>query len=171
MTKTNDPELWVPADRLLPILEQYRGRTEHLTGRTARKLNLLRAGEQQFVSLSVVDEILIEMDLFEWLRLPADQGGLADIYFEGKQYGRPATSKPKYKTDAERLAARRASWRAKDHKRRIPQVTVECPSCGESRQVGKYYARNRMRPGAVCSRCSGAQVGQLWVEERARRAA
>lgn len=165
MTNPGVTELWVPAERLLPILDAYKGISEHLTARTARKLHLIRTGGQEFVKLYVVDEMLVEMDLVEWLMLPAELGGLADIYFDGKQYGKPQRTHPrKYKTEDERLEARRANWRRREKRRKTePRVQITCSRCRAIREVGKYYAR-RLKPHSVCQKCSAAEVGSIWIE-------
>lgn len=123
--------MWVPADRLLAVMGRYQGSVWSLPAGIQRKWSLLRSGKQSYVSIDTVDRMLIEMDLDVWLRLPAEDGGLEDIYFGGKQYGSP------------------------DHTARtvadVDRVLVECRGCGSSRSVLK---RNAVRARAqLCGSC------------------
>jgi len=80
--------LWVPAERLAHIIDTACAKP-HPESNTARKLYDLRHGRQQFISYDVAERLLIELGL-EWLRhIPKDKGGLADIYEDGQQYGKP----------------------------------------------------------------------------------
>jgi hypothetical protein len=83
-------ELWVPVHRLLTVLEHNRTRSAEMKPATARKLSGLRAGEQQFMSLTAVDKILCDLGLTQWFHVSEEQGGLADIYEDGLQYGHPS---------------------------------------------------------------------------------
>jgi hypothetical protein len=111
--------IWIPADRFLAVVD--RAGIENLGRRGTnlqRHLHRLRSGEQRFISLDSADKILTRLDLADWFHIPKDQGGLADIYEDGLQYGspgRPTNNRPpvpirKYATHEERLAARRLRY-------------------------------------------------------------
>lgn len=118
-----EQELWVPYERLQPILAEYTGSYAALSASTQRRIYNIKTGRQKFVSLGVVDTVLIDMGLDEWLRYRKEDGGLADIYEDGEQYGAPHKFQipppvAKYETEEERLAARRRSWRESGRRRR-----------------------------------------------------
>ena len=83
------PELWVPVERIQPIVARYKPSRRILSVATQRRLHDIKHGNQAFVSLTVVDRILYEMGLEHWLRIRQEDGGLDDIYADGKQYGNP----------------------------------------------------------------------------------
>ncbi len=119
---------WIPRERFLAVVERRLDWRTELRGTNAadRTIRRLRSGEQEFVSPSVADRILTKLDLGDWFHLPKDQGGLADIYEDGAQYGepnnlaglRPGNVQRKYATREERLAARRAAYRASYERRK-----------------------------------------------------
>lgn len=108
-------ELWFPSDRVVAAIGQPPKHHPSIT----RRLYEMREGRQKFVSLRVVDEILTQLGLQHLLQLPQEDGGLADIYVEGKQYGSPnrlpkvrqSQSKRVYGSDLERREALRRNWR------------------------------------------------------------
>lgn len=107
--------VWIPADRLLAVLDK--ADSADLDELDARTIRLLRNGEQGYVTLDRADRLLTALDLFHWFHLPKEQGGLADIYEDGVQYGAPNNrnnwkkSNPKHATHEERLAAARERYR------------------------------------------------------------
>jgi hypothetical protein len=120
-------ELWIPAERLLSVINLHPNPTRSLAGQNCeRTFRAMRSGVRKFVSLRAADSILTRLDLLEWWHIPISEGGLADIYVDGMQYGRPdhiggknGPAHPyssRYKTDEERQEARCRSWR--EHKER-----------------------------------------------------
>ena len=116
---------WIPAERFLSVVDSDPDLMRRVTGTSfERRIRYLRSGGQQFISFSVADRILTSLDLHWWWHIPADEGGLADIYEDGAQYGAPtqvARWKPdprrRYATEEERLEARRRSWRESKKRR------------------------------------------------------
>lgn len=111
-------QLWIPAARLRNVIERHPNPSAALAGKNCeRTFRAVMAGSRTFVSLRAADSILTKLDLHDWWHIPLADGGLADIYVDEKQYGKPDThpvrpSKvPRYDTEAERVAARRATWR------------------------------------------------------------
>ena len=113
--------MWVPADRFVRLIDRHRPslyQGKHGTA-TTRRMNELRSGRQRFVSLDVADRILTELDLTHLWHIPREDGGLADIYVDGNQYGAPerlrlvdgTRTNKKYATEAERMEARRRTYR------------------------------------------------------------
>jgi hypothetical protein len=107
--------IWIPVPRFLAV-------TDHGTTVDASisdRLSELRNGGQEFIGLHTADRILTRLNLHHWFHIPADQGGLADIYEDNIQYGAPDrthTQLPRprskrYATETERLEARRQTWR------------------------------------------------------------
>ena len=116
-------ELWFPAARISAILEGCD--LAHHPNLT-RRLYEMREGRQEYVSLRVVDELLLKLDLTHLLQLPLEQGGLADIYVDGKQYGAPdrkpkvkAVSVKRYATEEARSEALRRNWRESKRRARL----------------------------------------------------
>lgn len=141
-------ELWVPVARLQPILAMHKGTKEHLSETVVRRMHRIKSGRQEFVSLNVVDKMLLELDLDLWLRLPREQGGLADIYEDEQQYGNP-NSRPN-RSEAEKRRRRNASkyrWQAKR-----PRVQVRCSGCDSQRLLTPEYAAKAAL--TVCVPCS-----------------
>jgi hypothetical protein len=111
-----EKELWIPAARLLAVVEDATIGDHHPQARALREV---RAGRRAFVSLRVADGILCELNLDHFWHIPASDGGLADIYEDGAQYGsplmlenlRPGSVARRYASPVERLEARRRSWR------------------------------------------------------------
>ena len=113
--------LWIPADRLLAVANNHPNPTAALQGQNCeRTFRTVKAGARQFVSLRAADSILTRLDLNHYWHIPREQGGLADIYEDGAQYGapdpgcacaNPRSSQVRYGSDVERLDARRRSWR------------------------------------------------------------
>ncbi len=126
-----DPELWFPVDRVIaavgnsPDLRKYPG--------LERRFRKIRSGDIAFVSLRVVDDLLSKLSLTHLLQIPREDGGLGDIYVDGKQYGSPDRSvkKPdalattiRYTSEEARVEAKRRAWRessqrARDRKREV----------------------------------------------------
>jgi hypothetical protein len=119
--------VWIPADRFLSVADQQPDLARRVEGTGAdRRIRELRSGRQQFVSLEVADRILTGLDLNHWFHMPAADGGLADIYVDGAQYGAPSNvpvsanrTVTRYATDEERVEAKRRAWR--ESKRRSLQ--------------------------------------------------
>jgi hypothetical protein len=117
--------LWVPADRLLEVTAHHPNPTRALEGRACeRTYREVRNGRRQFVSLRAADGLLTALDLNHFWHIPKENGGLADIYVDGAQYGKPRmasftprSTSVRYQTDEERIEARRRSWR--EHKQRV----------------------------------------------------
>lgn len=110
--------LWIPADRFVETVDAHAKVYGGKDGSAAsRRLRELRSGRQQFVSLQTADRILTGLDLVHLFHVPREQGGLADIYEDGAQYGRPENhlafigARPRYDNEFDRLEARRRSWR------------------------------------------------------------
>ena len=117
--------LWIPADRFLAVTDLTGDRAcNHGKGSSIpRTLHRLRSGEQKFISLDAADKILIALGLERYWHVPQEDGGLADIYEDGKQYGFPnqgessATMKIRrenclLRAQVKRLTASRDHWRA-----------------------------------------------------------
>ena len=149
-------ELWVPVERLRPIFARYTDPVMCLRSSTQRRLTAARNGEQKYVGLNTVDKMLIDMGLEHWLRVSKEDGGLADIYYDGAQYGRPENSPPPpqkgYESQVERDDARRATKRRFYHKNRADKVAVRCWGCGKERMVSVAWAETS--PNSVCRRCN-----------------
>lgn len=119
--KSRAKELWVPADRLLAVTSLHRNPSGALQGHNCeRTYRAVKAGTRKFISLRAADSILTFLDLNHYWHLPQDQGGLADIYEDGKQYGQPDNTHKcvsphpttvRYQTNQEREEARRRTWR------------------------------------------------------------
>lgn len=172
-----EQELWVPYERVQPILDEYKDSYAVLSASTQRRIYNIKTGRQKYVSLSVVDTVLIDMGLDEWLRYRKEDGGLADIYEDGEQYGsphgdRPRAPEPTAEEKREQEERRRAQYRESARKRaqfRAELVPVACRECGEERNVQRWYAKRAATQR--CRGCVGREVGQMWVAERAKRLA
>lgn len=110
--------VWIPADRLLSILDRVEELDGELDESEARFIFDLRHDRQQYVSLDRADKLLTRLHLHHWFHVLKENGGLADIYEDGVQYGKPDNTnkwvKPaKYATHEERLAAARERYRLK----------------------------------------------------------
>lgn len=111
--------MWIPADRLVAVIDRHPERVKHVNQAAQRRVRLLRSGVQEFVTLGSTDRLLAKLDLLDYWHIPKDEGGLADIYENGEQYGAPDNLAGvrsdrfprKYATEAERVEARRATWR------------------------------------------------------------
>jgi hypothetical protein len=118
-------ELWIPAGRLLEVVDRHPNPTRTLAGHNCeRTLRAVRAGKQKFVSLRAADAIMIRLGMLEWWHIPKDEGGLADIYEDGAQYGRPhdvprvpGDGTVRYGSEEERVEARRKTWRESKRRR------------------------------------------------------
>lgn len=114
--------MWIPADRFLEVIASARPAAKGTA--THRRILELRAGRQDFIGLDTADKILVGLGIEHYWHLPREQGGLADIYEDGVDYGRPnnhlAFGKPRliYSDENERKAARRRSWRESKRRRR-----------------------------------------------------
>lgn len=126
---TTRRNVWIPAHRLLVVVDKDVDRG-HRCEVLRRRLNDLRAGRQAFVSLDTADRILVGLGLEHYFHVREEDGGLADIYEDGAQYGRPGKgggSRPrpyrrKYGSEVERVEARRRTWReakARQRERRL----------------------------------------------------
>lgn len=82
--------LWIPADRLLHVLDVNGVTNVDLSQAGIRRVFGLRNGEARFISLDAADRILTKVGLQHWFHRPKADGGLADIYEDGAQYGRPS---------------------------------------------------------------------------------
>jgi len=109
-------KLWIPAERFLAVVDRPGRPRVGKQSVMGRRLSELRSGRQAFIRLETADKILTGLDMSHWFHIPADQGGLADIYEEGKQYGAPGY---RYETEEERIAARRRSGRESMRRRRL----------------------------------------------------
>lgn len=69
---------WIPADRFLAVIDTKS--TLDLDELERRQINRLRSGEAKTVSLDYADRMLTRLDLIHWFHIPAEDGGLADIY-------------------------------------------------------------------------------------------
>lgn len=114
-------ELWVPADRLAPILRLHRGPWTMLRGNDRRRATAILSGEQVFLSLTVTDRILVALGLDEWFHYRREDGGLADIYEDGVQYGAPRGLVPVL-SESERVLRCRRSWRESKRRARLREV-------------------------------------------------
>lgn len=85
----SERELWVPTARLIPIIALTDIRPSRMTPLTQRKVSIIKTGSQEFMGLYAVDNVLTELGLEHYLWKPQENGGLADIYEDGKQYGNP----------------------------------------------------------------------------------
>lgn len=112
---------WIPAGRLLSILDRVANLEDELCETESRFVRSLRQGHQAFVSLERADRLLTRLHLHHWFHVLKEDGGLADIYEGEADYGAPNRTgvarsnllhNRKYATQAERLAARRATYRA-----------------------------------------------------------
>jgi len=119
--------LWIPADRFLHIIDACRIENVDLGDAGIRRVFELRSGAQAFIELGTADRLLTRLGLQHWFHRPKEQGGLADIYVDGVQYGKPDpasgvyVTRPyprRYATDEERLEARRAKDRRYKQKKR-----------------------------------------------------
>ena len=160
--------LWVPAHRILEIVDSTNRRPWH-SGHVVRRLNELRNGRQQFVSIDTAFGILCELDLEYLLHIPQEDGGLADIYEDGKQYGGPGDAKAE-KTRL-RLATRetkRESWRESKRRGRgtiIPTPERICEECGDPFVPDLYANKNNRFCGSGCRMISRGK--RLKMEEAA----
>lgn len=171
-----EPELWVPVARVQSIADRYTGTIGSLSESTQRKLSSFRNG-QEFVSLSTVDKMLIDMGLEHWLRMPMEDGGLEDIYFGGAQYGSPdrgeqtparlevRENRRKYRSVEDRRAAELERMRRWYYRHRAEKVPVKCRTCGDERMVSKDWAPRAAE--SQCRACNAASVRALWAEHRA----
>ena len=113
--------IWIPGHRFVSVVERKPDYREELQGTefVTRTIRRLKDGTQRFVSLNVADRILVKLDMVHWFQIPKDEGGLADIYVDGKQYGAPDRShtrqqrpnQQKYETELERREARLQTYR------------------------------------------------------------
>lgn len=118
--------LWIPADRFVAIVEHAK---PHPDSSMARKLFDLRHGRQDFISLEAADRILTDLDLHHLFHVSREDGGLADIYVDGIQYGSPDHNRRypqggskfnrRYATEAERQEARRRTYREAYERRKL----------------------------------------------------
>ena len=107
-------ELWFPAERVVEAIGNSAKLSAH--PHLTRRFYEIREGRQRYVSLRVVDDILTRLGLTYLLQIPREEGGLADIYVDGKQYGQPdrtglRNTGRRYETDDERREALRRNWR------------------------------------------------------------
>lgn len=109
---------WIPAGRLLTVIERSDFNSAELTRADRRFISDLRNGRQKFVSLRRADNLLTKLHMGDWWHLPKEHGGLADIYEDGAHYGSPNYSSrhlvpapKKYATAAERHQARLETYR------------------------------------------------------------
>lgn len=80
---------WIPGDRLLAIIDKNGRPSLGKQSPVYRTLNRLRTGEQRFVSLDFADRCLIQLGLEDHWHYRREDGGLADIYEDGADYGNP----------------------------------------------------------------------------------
>ena len=111
-------QLWVPADRLLAVVYRNPDWRKELHPAGERNIRRLRSGELEYLSLGCADNILVRLGLEDYWHVPQKYGGLADIYEDGAQYGKPDKSMKapgpfprRYGSEEERRAARRAAYR------------------------------------------------------------
>lgn len=141
--------IWIPAGRLLAILDKADPR--ELTWTEQRFIRTLRDEGQEFVSLRRADNLLTRLDLDGWWHIPKDDGGLADIYEDGAQYGCPPFGSRLLLSEDERAqrirdrrnAANRARSRWSNPE---PRACVECgtvytPPPGRPAQHSRFCAK------------------------------
>lgn len=118
-------QLWIPGDRFLAVVD--RNGPPHVGKQSVvgRRLSELRSGRQEYISLDTADRILCSLGLSDWWHMAKADGGLADIYEEGRQYGSPydncvppPPAPRKYHTPEERLAGSRRRWRESKQRRK-----------------------------------------------------
>lgn len=141
---------WIPVSRLQPILREWRGSDEFLGQNLARKIGAIRNSEQEYVSEELADELLSALDMNEWWQIPAEKGGLADIYLDGKQYGGPRRHEF---TSEERSAGGTAKHA------NAARVLLTCPECGATREVRADYAMSKRAPKS-CRPCANRMPGK-----------
>ena len=115
---TRQKQLWVPADRFLAALTSYR---PHHESAPYRLLSELRSGRKQFVKLETADAVFIDAGVEYLWHVEAVEGGFADIYEDGVQYGSPVravrvdpapgSTLRRYADEASRYEALRRNWR------------------------------------------------------------
>ena len=117
--------MWIPADRFLEVIDKIGGPGYAGKGSpTHRRILELRAGRQKFIGLDTADKILVGLGAEHYWHLPREHGGLADIYEDGADYGRPnnhlAFGKPRlvHETEEKRVEARRRTWRESKRRKR-----------------------------------------------------
>jgi hypothetical protein len=78
--------VWIPADRFMALLDQCGVTNQTLGDSGVRRVQELRSGRQEALSLEAADRILTDLDMADWFHLPKEMGGLADLYFEEERY-------------------------------------------------------------------------------------
>lgn len=153
---TDEKTLWVPVERLQPIVARHKGTKECLSFAVRRRLHAIEHAEQKYVRLDVVDAILYALDLDIWLRYRKEDGGLADIYMDGAQYGTPnRNARPerrKYESPAER------------DRIRAEKVEIQCQFCGSKRRIRRDSLTRGLR--SRCRSCRHeARPTKRWTRE------
>jgi len=133
-------KVWIPADRFVALLDKNQVKPSHLGQAGAKRVNELRRGEQECLSLDAADRILTRVGLAHWFHVPEEQGGLADIY-EAEAY------------EPEWLAAKRAQLE-RISKRRTFKTPEERREANRLKQA--RYAAKRKKP---CPDCGTPAIG------------
>lgn len=71
---------WIPAERVLAVLDGCGIRKEDMSKNDIRRVFNLRNGRQEAMSLEAVDRLLTNLDLNHMFQVPAAQGGLWELY-------------------------------------------------------------------------------------------
>jgi len=156
-----DRELYIPVDRLAPIIDRWEGVRSRLSESAQTRMQALKT--QRYMTLAAADKLLVELGLDDYWHYRKEDGGLADIYEDGAQYGRPSTPpRPplKYRTDEERLEAARRSHRESKRRLALQRISLRCPRCGQSRMVGRDYAKRAQ--AKACKKCHGRLIAAAW---------
>ena len=129
--------VWIPAERFLALLDQC-GVTNQTLGDTGvRRVQELRSGRQEALSLEAADRILTDLDMADWFHLPKEMGGLADLYFEEERF------EPSWVPEAK---ARLASFRGGTALRRGNKCACGTPIQPRSKQCLNCYRNTARSP-------------------------
>lgn len=93
-------KVWIPADRFLALLDEC--------GVTSAELDTSGVRSREALSLEAADRMLTKVGLTEWMHLPKEQGGLADLYFEEETFTPSWLPKAKAQLELARTHRRKA---------------------------------------------------------------
>ena len=135
-------KVWIPADRFVALLDKHKVLPAHLGSNAAKRVNELRRGQQETLSLDAADRILTRLGLSHWFHDPREEGGFADIYESDVE-----TYEPDW------VAARRIHVRqiSKNRKCRTPEERRELARLKQARYMAK-----RKKP---CPDCGTPTIG------------